>query len=144
MTTATQKLNVTGMSCGHCVKAVEKHLLSVPGVQSVSVDLAAGKATVVADQAVSKASLAAAVEDAGYGVGEDDGESDDDEPDPGPQAEPELDRLALKVEGMTCAACVRTIERRLEKVDGVADGETRARLVGLLQLAQAESVTGVI
>lgn len=29
-------------------------------------------------------------------------------------------------------------------VDGVADGETRARLVGLLQLASAESVTGVL
>jgi N-acetylmuramoyl-L-alanine amidase len=29
-------------------------------------------------------------------------------------------------------------------VDGVADGETRARLVGLLQLASAESATGVL
>ena len=29
-------------------------------------------------------------------------------------------------------------------VDGVADGETRARLVGLLQLASSESVTGVL
>ena len=33
---------------------------------------------------------------------------------------------------------------RPEKVDGVADGETRARLMGLLQLAQAESVTAVL
>lgn len=33
---------------------------------------------------------------------------------------------------------------RPERVDGVADGETRARLVGLLQLASAESVTGVL
>ena len=33
---------------------------------------------------------------------------------------------------------------RPEKVDGVADGETRARLMGLLQLAQLESVTGVL
>ncbi len=33
---------------------------------------------------------------------------------------------------------------RQDKVDGIADGETRARLVGLLQLASAESVTGVI
>ena len=31
---------------------------------------------------------------------------------------------------------------RQEKVDGVADGETRARLMGLLQLAAAESLTG--
>ncbi|WP_282009694.1 N-acetylmuramoyl-L-alanine amidase [Brevundimonas aveniformis] len=33
---------------------------------------------------------------------------------------------------------------RPENVDGIADGETRARLVGLLQLASAESVTGVL
>lgn len=33
---------------------------------------------------------------------------------------------------------------RQDNVDGIADGETRARLVGLLQLASAESVTGVL
>ena len=33
---------------------------------------------------------------------------------------------------------------RPSRVDGVADGETRARLVGLLQLAQVETVTGVL
>ncbi len=33
---------------------------------------------------------------------------------------------------------------RQDNIDGVADGETRARLVGLLQLASAESVTGVL
>jgi N-acetylmuramoyl-L-alanine amidase len=33
---------------------------------------------------------------------------------------------------------------RPERVDGVADGETRARLMGLLQLASLETVTGVL
>ena len=33
---------------------------------------------------------------------------------------------------------------RPERVDGVADGETRARLMGVLQLAQAESLTAVL
>jgi N-acetylmuramoyl-L-alanine amidase len=33
---------------------------------------------------------------------------------------------------------------RPTRVDGVADGETRARLVGLLQLASVESATGVL
>ena len=33
---------------------------------------------------------------------------------------------------------------RPSNIDGAADGETRARLVGLLQLASAESVTGVL
>lgn len=41
---------------------------------------------------------------------------------------------------------VRAFQRhwRPTRVDGVADGETRARLVGLLQLASAESITGVL
>lgn len=33
---------------------------------------------------------------------------------------------------------------RQARVDGIADGETRARLVGLLQLASVESTTGVL
>lgn len=33
---------------------------------------------------------------------------------------------------------------RPQRVDGIADGETRARLVGLLQLASVESATGVL
>lgn len=33
---------------------------------------------------------------------------------------------------------------RPRRVDGIADGETRARLVGLLQLAAVETVTGVL
>lgn len=43
-------------------------------------------------------------------------------------------------------SAVRAFQRhwRQNRVDGVADGETRARLVGLLQLASAESVTGVL
>jgi N-acetylmuramoyl-L-alanine amidase len=41
---------------------------------------------------------------------------------------------------------VRAFQRhwRQEKVDGMADGETRARLMGVLQLAAAESLTGVL
>ena len=67
--TRRHDITVRGMTCGHCVKTVERSLLAVPGVQKASVDLAAGKASVVADAGVSKATLAAAVEDAGYGAG---------------------------------------------------------------------------
>jgi N-acetylmuramoyl-L-alanine amidase len=44
------------------------------------------------------------------------------------------------------ATTVRAFQRhwRPARVDGIADGETRARLVGLLQLASAESPTGVL
>ncbi len=44
------------------------------------------------------------------------------------------------------AATVKAFQRhwRQSRVDGVADGETRATLMGVLQLATAESVTGVL
>ena len=44
------------------------------------------------------------------------------------------------------ATTVRAFQRhwRPSRVDGVADGETRATLMGVLQLAAAESVTGVL
>lgn len=40
------ELNITGMTCGHCQKAVEQALQSVPGTERVEVDLASGRAVV--------------------------------------------------------------------------------------------------
>ena len=48
-------LTVKGMSCGHCVKAVEDSVGQLSGVESVSVDLDAG--TVQVSHDTSKASL---------------------------------------------------------------------------------------
>jgi len=45
MTTATY--SVSGMTCGHCVSAVTSELKSVPGVEQVDVDLAAGGVSTV-------------------------------------------------------------------------------------------------
>ena len=44
------------------------------------------------------------------------------------------------------ATVVRAFQRhwRPERVDGIADGETRARLMGILQLASAESLTATL
>ena len=62
----TVQLQVTGMSCGHCVAAVTKALKSVPGTQDAQVDLASGRATVQGNAAPE--ALAKAVADEGYGV----------------------------------------------------------------------------
>ena len=43
-------LRIGGMSCQHCVKAVEKALLDLPGVQKVLVDLPAAQANLVIDE----------------------------------------------------------------------------------------------
>ncbi|MPY67562.1 heavy-metal-associated domain-containing protein [Deinococcus sp. SDU3-2] len=60
----TTELTISGMSCGHCVKAVEGALKSVPGVQGVQVDLSAGKATVQGE--AEQGALIAAVKEEGY------------------------------------------------------------------------------
>ena len=62
--TPTTELNITGMTCGHCVKAVEGALKAVPGVQSVNVDLAGGRATVQGD--ADRDAMLAAIGEEGY------------------------------------------------------------------------------
>lgn len=58
------ELNITGMSCGHCVSAVEKALKAVPGVQGVQVTLQPGKAVVEGN--ASAQDMIAAVKEEGY------------------------------------------------------------------------------
>lgn len=61
------KLGIEGMSCGGCVLSVEKALGRVPGVKKVTVSLEKKEAVVEGD-ALDRARLAGAVEDAGYDV----------------------------------------------------------------------------
>lgn len=56
--------HIEGMMCNHCRANVERVIAAVPGVSKVSVDLAAGTATVEGDP--DPAAVIAAVEAAGY------------------------------------------------------------------------------
>lgn len=60
------ELAIEGMTCASCVGRVEKALLSIPGVSAAAVNLATEKATVTAVASVSFATLAAAIDKAGY------------------------------------------------------------------------------
>lgn len=63
------KLDVSGMSCGHCVKAVQDALESVPGVTVK--DVKVGSATVSLDENEATVSdLVDAVYNAGYEASE--------------------------------------------------------------------------
>jgi copper chaperone len=64
MTEATYSVN--GMTCDHCVRAVQSEVGKVPGVASVSVDLGSGSVTVVSEEPVDAAAVKAAIEEAGY------------------------------------------------------------------------------
>lgn len=62
-------LNVSGMTCGHCEKAVHDALLAVDGVSKVVVSLETGLVEVSYDETkVTIAQLKEAVEDQGYDV----------------------------------------------------------------------------
>ncbi|HWK21757.1 MAG TPA: copper chaperone CopZ [Ureibacillus sp.] len=62
-------LNVKGMSCGHCVKAVEGSVGALDGVEQVSVNLETGKVDVsFNDQKVSLTQIKEAIDDQGYDV----------------------------------------------------------------------------
>ncbi len=67
----TVELDIEGMTCASCVGRVEKALKAVSGVSDASVNLATERATVrVAGNAVSAATLAEAIKQAGYKASE--------------------------------------------------------------------------
>jgi len=61
---STTILNITGMTCGHCVKHTQEALEAVAGVESVTVTLEPGQATVLGN--AEPAALIQAVAEAGY------------------------------------------------------------------------------
>jgi copper chaperone CopZ len=60
------ELTIEGMTCGHCVRAVEQALSEIPGVQRVEVEI--GHARVEAEEQVTRDALVAAVEEESYRV----------------------------------------------------------------------------
>ncbi|PID01243.1 MULTISPECIES: copper chaperone CopZ [unclassified Sporosarcina] len=67
MTTTT--LNVKGMTCNHCVQAVESALTELPGVERALVDLKANSVAVQFDESVvTIKKMTEAIEDQGYDV----------------------------------------------------------------------------
>lgn len=59
-------IEISGMSCEHCVKAVEKALKGVEGVADVRVSLEEENAVVVLGEEISDDLLQEAVDEAGY------------------------------------------------------------------------------
>jgi copper ion binding protein len=57
---------VRGMSCEHCVRAVQGEVALLPGVRQVDVELATGRVTVTSDAPLARAAVRGAVEEAGY------------------------------------------------------------------------------
>jgi len=60
------EFKVSGMSCGHCVRAVEEAVQTVDPQAQVQVELARGQVQI--DSAQPREALAAAIAEAGYTV----------------------------------------------------------------------------
>ncbi|MBH9994932.1 MULTISPECIES: heavy metal translocating P-type ATPase [Bartonella] len=93
------ELDIEGMTCASCVRHVEKALKKVEGVDNAVVNLATEKADVTSKNKLGIDELVQAVEKAGYEVG--------------------YQPVDLDIEGMSCASCVRRVEKALLSVDGV-------------------------
>ncbi len=62
---ATKALEIQGMSCGHCVKAVTMALQGLPGVDVR--DVTVGRAVIDADErVVTRAQIVEAIDEAGF------------------------------------------------------------------------------
>ncbi|MCG8489374.1 MAG: heavy metal translocating P-type ATPase [Chromatiales bacterium] len=139
------------MSCQHCVAAVEKSVVALPGVTRVVVDLESATAEVTggdADEAVS------AIRQAGY---EAELITADVAPlslslpvlQPVPAEQHPVEKIEggyqLAVQDMTCASCVAAVERAINSVPGVTQAavnlvEKRAQVVGGSPQAVAQAV----
>jgi Cu+-exporting ATPase len=94
------ELPITGMTCTSCVRNVERALKKTDGVDEVSVNLATERASVQFDPTqLTVNHLIERVEAAGYGVA--------------------TGSLELPITGMTCASCVRNVERAIQKQPGI-------------------------
>ena len=63
-----QTFKVAGMTCQHCVSAVTKAVLTIDSTAQIQVDLEAGFVAVKSPQP--RGALVAAIEEAGYKVGQ--------------------------------------------------------------------------
>jgi len=138
-------INIDGMSCQHCVKAVQKAVLDVNGVTAARVDLQAGSVEVSGGL---PHAVIEAIREAGYEARlQPEIPGSCPIPDPASANHP-ADRPAdsnsaaderavylVSISDMTCASCVAAVERAIKSVAGVSQAlvnlvEKQARVVG--------------
>jgi len=69
MSPVSTTVNVSGMTCGHCISSVSEELEALEGVEAVDVDLNAGgisTVTITSEKALSRSEIGEAVAEAGY------------------------------------------------------------------------------
>lgn len=100
----TESYKINGMTCAACAKAVERAVKKIEGTSEVNVNLATERLILIYDEAKVKTSdIIEAVSKAGYEAIQ----------------ENNTKEVSIPIEGMTCAACAKSIERTVGKLSGV-------------------------
>ncbi|PAB58606.1 heavy metal translocating P-type ATPase [Anaeromicrobium sediminis] len=101
-----ETLNILGMTCAACVKAVERSVNKVEGVTKVNVNIATEKLDVEFDETkTSIEDIKKAITNAGYGA----------------EGEINLREVSIPISGMTCASCAANVEKSIKKLEGAQD-----------------------
>ena len=98
---------VEGMTCASCANAAERAVRKLDGVVNQNVNLATEKLTVeFEDDKIDYDTLEKAISKAGYKL---------------VKEEEKIEKIEMKVGGMSCAACAKAVERVTKKLDGVKE-----------------------
>lgn len=116
---------IEGMTCAACAKAVERVTKKLEGVTESNVNLATEKLNISFDEdKLTVGDIQAAVEKAGY------------------KALTDVVSKTMKIEGMTCAACAKTVERVTRKLEGVTEANVNLATEKLM-ISYEPSLVGI-
>lgn len=97
-------IKISGMTCASCAKAVERAVKKLDSSVEANVNMATEKLSISYDKdKVKDEDIEKAIEKAGFGV----------------IKEAENKEVIIPIGGMTCASCVKAVERAVKKIDGV-------------------------
>lgn len=97
-------IKISGMTCASCAKAVERAVKKLDSSVEANVNMATEKLSISYDKdKVKGEDIEKAIEKAGFGI----------------VKEVENKEVIIPIGGMTCASCVKAVERAVKKIDGV-------------------------
>lgn len=103
------QFQVLGMTCAACATRIEKKVPKLEGVMEINVNLGTEKASVIYDgDKIKLKDIIAKIKETGYDV--------------------PTDKVEIKIQGMTCAACSSRVERGLNKTEGVLEANVNLAL----------------
>ncbi|NLY11252.1 MAG: copper-translocating P-type ATPase [Firmicutes bacterium] len=101
-----ETLNVIGMTCASCAKAVERSVGRLEGVTNANVNLATEKLLVEFDNTqIDVERIKQAIIEAGFDVAE--------------QEDSVIREVTIPIGGMSCASCVQSVDRTLTNLPGI-------------------------